>query len=202
MDFERLGEVWRSKSNSLDGAAVNELTEKTMKTLKQRQNAFDVGTGVVGVVLILWTGRVFWDAFTSPFPFDAVREWGTVLLGVLPWIALFTVRTLHDRRMRAHPDPYASLPDTLRALVEENVAARRRLRLLGGFGLAFLGILALSLWQLVNVGKMTLEQVAQGGLLFSCVVALVVILAILDLVLRLVPEGRRLRRLLAEYDQA
>jgi hypothetical protein len=202
MDFERLEDVWRSRSNSLDAVAVTQLTEKTMTTLKQRQNAFNVGIGVVGLVLTLWTGRVVWEAFTAPFPFDPAREWGAILLGVLPWIALFTVRALHDRRMRAHLDPYASLPDTLRALIDENVAARRRLVIMGAFGLAFVGVLALSLRQMVDVGKMTPEQVALGGLLFTCVMVLVVGLTTLDLVFRLVPEGRRLRRLLAEHERA
>lgn len=202
MDFERLEHVWRSRSNSLDPSAVTQLTEQTMKTLKQRQHAFNVGTGLVAVVLILWTGRVVWDAFTAPFPFNPDREWAALALGVLPWIALFSVRALHDRRMKAHSDPYASLPDTLRALVDENVAARRRLWTLGAFGLAFVGLIALCLRQLVDVGKMTSEQAAQGGLLFGCVAALVVALTVLDVVFRLVPEGRRLRRLLAECEQA
>lgn len=202
MDFERLEHVWRSGSNSLDPTAVTQLTEKMMNTLQRRQSAFNAGTGLVAVVLVLWTGRVAWEAISNPFPFDPVREWGTVLLGVLPWIALFTVRGLHERRMKAHPDPYASLPDTLRALVAENAEARRRLWTLGAFGLAFGGILALCLRQLVEVGKMTSVQAAHGSLLFGAIAALVVVLSVFDVIFRLVPEGRRLRSLVADYEQS
>jgi hypothetical protein len=202
MDFERLEHVWRSGSNSLAPTTVSQLTEKTMKTLKQRQSAFNAATGLVAVVLVLWTGRVAWEAISNPFPFDPVQEWGTVLLGVVPWIALFTVRALHERRMKAHPDPYVSLPDTLRALMAENVAARRRLWTLAAFGAAFGGVLALSLRQLVEVGKMTPADAAQGGLLFGCMAALVVVLTVFDVIFRLVPEGRRLRSLVADCEQS
>ena len=142
MDFERLERAWRSPANAPADAACAYLLEETMDTLKRRRDAFARGTGIVAIVLLAWTGKIVWDWFENPFPFDIANEWGAVAMLVLPWIGLLAVRAQYYRHLRAFPDPDASMPDTLRALIDENRTARRRVHLMAV--LMTLGVAALA----------------------------------------------------------
>ncbi len=201
MDFERLERVWRSNANSPNAASAGQLVEEAMGALKRKRRDFETFTGLIGLALFIWTAKVIWEGVTGQFPFDPGMEWGVFLLLVLPWIALFTVRRAYDRHLHAHPDPYASAPDTLRALMDENHTARQRVRLSGLFMGAMVGVVALVLWQLLEVGKMSSQDVMQGSLMFGGLLVAVGIGTAADYAFRLKPEGRRLQRLLREYDE-
>lgn len=199
MDFERLERAWRSPANSPADAAVAYLTEETMQTLKARRRQFHTLTAIAGIALLLWTGRIVWAWFTEPFPFDLQQEWGAVAMLVLPWIALFVARAGFARHLAAYPDPDASMPDALRALIDENRLARRRVVFMVVMMALGIGALAVALGQLVEVGKMTPENVRDGAILFGAVFAVVWGWIAVNYFTRLKPEGERLRRLLAEY---
>lgn len=201
MDFERLERVWRSNANSPNAASAAHLMEEIMDTLKRRRRNFEVFISLIGMALLVWTVKVIWEGMTGQFPFDPGLEWGLFLLLALPWIALFTVRGAYNKHLRAHPDPYTSAPDTLRALIDENATARRHLWLGGLFIAALVGVIALVLRQLLEVGKMSSENVMQGSLLFGGLLVVVLILTAADYAFRLRPEGRRLQRLLHEYGE-
>ena len=199
MDFERLERAWRSPANTPGEAATRYLMEETMDALRARRRKVNAITAMAGLALFLWTGKIVWDVFANPFPFDLAREWGAVAMLALAWAALFVARAQFQRHLRAHPDPYASMPDTLRALIDENRSARRRVQLMAGFMLLAIAALGVALSQLVDVGKMTPENVRDGAFLFGAVFAAVWGSIALNYFTRLKPEGERLQRLLAEY---
>ncbi len=201
MDFERLERVWRSNANSLNAASARQLMEEAMGTLKRKRRDFELFTGLIGLALFIWTAKVIWEVVTGQFLFDPGAEWGLFLLLALPWIALFSVRRAYNKHLQAHPDPYASALDTLRALMDENDSARQRVWLSGLFMGALVGVVALVLWQLVEVGKMSSRDVLQGAVLFGALLVFVGIGTAADYAFRLRPEGRRLQRLLREYDE-
>lgn len=201
MDFERLERVWRSNANSPNAASAGQLMEEAMGVLKRKRRDFEMFIGLIGLVLFIWTAKVIWEVVTGQFLLDPSVEWGLFLLLTLPWIALFTVRRAHNKHLHAHPDPYASAPDTLRALMDENHTARQRVRLSGLFMGAMVGVVALVLWQLFEVGKMSSQDVMQGSLMFGGLLVAVGIGTAADYAFRLRPEGRRLQRLLREYDE-
>jgi ferric-dicitrate binding protein FerR (iron transport regulator) len=199
MDFERLERAWRSPANTPAEAAAVYIVEETMDALKTRRRTVNTITAMAGLALVLWTGRIVRDVFTSPFPFDLSSEWGAVAMLVLPWIALVVARLQIARHLSAHPDPYASMPDTLRALIDENRGARRRVIFMAammGLGLA---ALAVTLFQLVEVGKMTPANVRDGAIVFGVVFAVVWGSIGVNYFTRLKPEAARLQRLLADY---
>lgn len=200
MDFERLERVWRSDANTLDAAAAAYLKEEIMDTLKRRRESFRTLTGLVGLALVLWTAKIAYDVVMQPFPFDPVREWGALLLVVAPWACLIAVTAGFRRHLRDHPNPYASVPATLRALIDENGTTRRRVRWLAWAMAAFIGLMALVLYQLVEVGKMSMSDVAQGSLMFGIVFAAVWALIATHYLCRLRPEAARLQRLAQSYD--
>ncbi len=199
MDFERLERAWRSPANAPAEAACAYLLEETMDTLTRRRNAFTFGTGIIAVVLTAWTGKIVWDWFENPFPFDIANEWGAVAMLILPWVALVAVRAQFDRHLRAFPNPDASMPETLKALIDENRTARRRVQLMAVLMTLGAAALAVALGQLVEVGKMTPGNVRDGAILFGGVFAVVWGGIAINYFTRLKPEGARLQRLLAEY---
>lgn len=201
MDFERLERVWRSNANSPNAASAGQLMEEAMGVLKRKRRDFEMFIGLIGLALFIWTAKVIWEVVTGQFLLDPSVEWGLFLLLTLPWIALFTVRRAYNKHLHAHPDPYASAPDTLRALMDENHTARQRVRLSGLFMGAMVGVVALVLWQLFEVGKMSSQDVMQGSLMFGGLLVAVGIGTAADYAFRLKPEGRRLQRLLREYDE-
>jgi|CXWL01.1.fsa_nt_gi ferric-dicitrate binding protein FerR (iron transport regulator) len=199
MDFERLERAWRSPANTPAQAAAAYLTEEVMDALKQRRRSFHTLTAIAGIALVLWTGKIVWDWFANPFPFDLANEWGAVAMLVLPWIALFIARAQFARHLNAYPDPEASMPQALRALIDENRMARRRVQVMAvmmGLGVA---ALAVALGQLVEVGKMTPDNVRDGAMLFGGVFGVIWGWIGVNYFTRLKPEGERLNRLLAEY---
>lgn len=201
MDFERLERVWRSNANSPNAASAGQLMEEAMGTLKRKRRDFEMFTGLIGLAVFVWTAKVIWEVVTGQFLLDPGVEWGLFLLLALPWIALFTVRHAYNKHLHAHPDPYASAPDTLRALMDENDTARQRVWLSGLFMGAMVGVVALVLWQLLEVGKMSSRDVLQGSVLFGGLLVVIGIGTAADYAFRLMPEGRRLQRLLREYDE-
>ena len=199
MDFERLERAWRSPANTPAEAAAAYLVEETMQTLKQRRRSFHTITAIAGIALLAWTGRIAWDWFGNPFPFDLAAEWGAVAMLVLPWIALVIVRAQFAKHLNAYPDPDASMPDALRALIDENRMARRRVVIMAVMMVLGVAALAVALGQLVEVGKMTPQNVRDGAMLFGAVFAVVWGWIGVNYFTRLKPEGERLDRLLAEY---
>jgi hypothetical protein len=198
MDFERLERAWQSSANSLPEAAKTYLMEEMMETLKKRRRDFRNFTGLVGLVLALWTVKIAYDVIVDPFPFDATREWAAFPLLMLPWVALLFVRAQQKRHLAAFPDPYRSTPEMLRALIDENATALARTRWMAGITAVCVALLALMLRQLVSVGKMSEQNVLQGSILFGAIFAGIWLYYGWEYFRRLRPEGERLRRLLAD----
>ena len=96
-------------------------------------------------------------------------------------------------------DPYQSVVATLRALIDENATARRRLGITTGLMLGAVALLALALRQLEAVGKMTADNVVQGAILFGGLMAAIAAYKAWHYLSVLKPEGKRLQRLLADY---
>jgi hypothetical protein len=153
----------------------------------------------IGVMLTLWTLKIGYDVIYQPFPFDWSREWAALPLFLLPWGALFFIRAQHKRHMDAFPDPYRSTPDTLRALIDENGVTQARTRWMAGMTLIFIALLAIMLSQLVSVGKMSWQNVFQGATVFGTIMTGIWVYQGWHYFRNLRPEGERLRRLLADY---
>lgn len=199
MNFELLERAWRTSANSPTEAAKAYLMEEMMEALEKRRRDTRGFTLIIAIVLALWTAKIGYDVIANPFPFDFGREWAALPLVMLPWVALFFIRAQHKRHVAAFPDPYRSTPDTLRALIDENEAAQARTRWMAGMTLVCIALLAIMLGQLMSVGKMTGQNVLQGAILFGTIFAGIWAYHGWQYFRKLRPEGDRLRRLLAEY---
>lgn len=201
MDFERLERAWNGPANTPTEAASAYVADTMMETLRRRRRATAGLTGFVGMALVFWSAVIVFRTTTDPFPFDFGREWGVFPLIALPWFGLFLINRQQRRHSLAHPDPYSSVAAALRALVDENATARRRLVITTGLMLACVALLALVLRQLAAVGKMTPDNVFQASLLFGGLMAAIAGYKVWHYLRVLKPEGARLRRLLADYER-
>lgn len=199
MDFKRLERAWNGPANTPSEAAGAYVVGEMMETLRRRRQATTRFTGFVGMVLVFWAAMIVWKVSVDPFPFDVSREWAIIPLILLPWIGLFLIKRRQRRHLAAHPDPYASTAATLRALLDENLTARRRLVITSGLMLAGLAIVAVALNQLVAVGKMTPENVFQASIGFGGLMAVIAAYKAWHYLRVLRPEGERLKRLLIDY---
>lgn len=199
MDFKALERLWASNVNNLSKTAEAYLLEETMKTLERRRNAFTNTLWFVGFGLIAWTCALLYAVVVSKVV-DVRHEWGAFLMLGIAWAAFFKVQAQYRRHMNAYADIGASMPETLRALLDENRVRAQRAKFLAVILLGFCAAIAVALWQLHAVGKMTARDVLQGStvfggaILFSAAVQAIIHFGVTR------PEGRRLRRLLADYD--
>ncbi|MEO6361267.1 MAG: hypothetical protein ABIO43_11965 [Sphingomicrobium sp.] len=199
MNFELLERAWRSSANSPSEAAKTYLMEEMMEALKERHRDFRGFMIMIGLTLSAWTLKIAYDLIFQPFPFDLVREWAALPLLLMPWAALVFIGAQYKRHRNAFPDPYRSTPDTLRALIDENDVAQARTRWMAGMALVCIVLLAIMLGQLMSVGKMSGQNVFQGSILFGSIFAAVWAHQGWHYLRKLRPEGERLRRLLADY---
>lgn len=195
-----LDAIWASPANSPATKRTHAMMEALMKRIEDENKHVNRITTIVSIVLLLFTGRILYDAIAAPGVFDVEREWATVALLILPWIALIAVRLRLSRKDGAHTDPGATLSDMLRRARNDNAIAQWRVRFLGAalaLGAAFTGA---ALFQLIETGKMTERNALQGAILFGGVLAFVFATMVWHYVRVLRPEARRLEQLTADGD--
>lgn len=198
MDFETLEKLWRSEANDRATVAETYVLETTMKTLKQRHGAFAMGMGLIGLALLVWTGAMIYAVVAGKIA-DLSNEWGAIAMLAVSWLAFLWAQARQRRHTQAFPDAQASMPDALKALIDENRTAQARTRMMGIAFVVFAVALAVSLAQLYAVGKMEWRHVVQGSVMFGSALLLSAAIHAVRYFRRLKPEGERLQRLLAEY---
>ena len=198
MDFARLERAWNGPANTPSAAASAYVVDEMIHTLKTRR-AEMARVYFAGLVLIVWTAAITYRAVVRPFPFDIGREWGVLPLAALPWIGLAFLWRERRRHLLAHPDPYRSVAATLCALLDENRTAQRGCRFAWRLAPVATAGLALALAQLMQVGKMSPQNVMQASLGVAIIMTVVGGWAAWRQFRVLKPEQARLERLLAQY---
>ncbi|PSJ38573.1 hypothetical protein C7I55_19330 [Sphingomonas deserti] len=177
--------------------------EDMMHSLAKRRRTFQLQIGLIGLAMLGWTGMIV-HAFLIRQVADAGREWGAAVMLLLSWgvFAIIVRQYLrHHRADAAMPASVSSsVPDALRALIDDNAAARRRIRTLGYAFPLFAGALALSLFQLLQVGKMTPSNLRDAAILMGGALLLSAATFAWRYFRDLTPEARRLKRLLSDYE--
>lgn len=198
MDFDTLEQLWRSEANDRASIADAYLLETTLRTLKRRRNRFTIGMALIGFGLLVWTGVVTYAALTKIA--DIRREWGSVAMLVLSWLAFFAAGIQQRRHMTMYSRVPAAMPDVLRALIGENRTHQKRIRLMGIAAAVFVVVLAITVFQLHSVGKMELRHAVQASILFGTALAISTLIHAIRYVRVLKPEAQRLQWLLTQYD--
>lgn len=199
MDMEMLERAWAGAANKPEKAAGLYLIDSLMGEVSRQRRDFWLRMGLVGVALGGWSlvalYAIAWRGVVDP-----AREWGALLMLAISWIVYgLVVRRGWEGAAIEAPGP--SLPGNLRALLAQNEAALRRVRIMAAAVPLFLAALALAVMQLGDVGKMSARNIRDFALLAGVGFTLATTIHAWRYYRRLKPEGQRLRRLLGQYEE-
>lgn len=156
MNFADLEKMWHSPLNRADPSALEHLKIEFVADHDRRRRNQKRFLFLVAAVLTFLTLRFLGFALrpeTVPSGFNPAREWGAVLLLLLPWGgAAFLARQL-SRHDRTHGEPAPSLAGSVRALLAENRMSRTRLKAMAWLHGATLLALPVVVYQLRATGK-------------------------------------------------
>lgn len=172
MSFDDLSDLWKSTGNQPARAEIENQRENFVASLRRDRRMLYARLGLAVVLLmvplVVFAARLAGDA---PFPFAPAREWGVWVLLALPAIGAVLFFRSQRRHDRMHADYGRSADHTLRAMVDANQAAQQRARVM----MVLLGLsapaLALSVWQLQEVGKARPHEAASLVTLMAVVLA-------------------------------
>ena len=199
MNFAEIEAMWRSPQNQPSAAELECRKKELIADLRRRHRRF---VGFVAFVIVLLTTVTVRLALhvISPAPgasaIDPTREWGAFLFILLPWIVPVILIRQYRRHRTRHAHFVRSIPESVRALLDENRIARLRLALAAGLHGAMLVLLPLVVMQLRAVGKAGDEILVPAFVLWPLIaVAIGAALWFYDR-RRLLPQKRRLEALL------
>lgn len=156
MNFADIENTWRSPHNRPDPATLDQMKNAFIAEHDRRRRGQKLFLFWLGTVLTFLTLRFAVQLF-RPDPLkpgiDLAREWGAVLLLLLPWGALVVLARRLSRHDREHGHPAPTLAASVRALLDEVRASRARLRIVAWLHGATLLVLPLVAYQLRAVGK-------------------------------------------------
>ncbi|MFV3130557.1 hypothetical protein [Niveispirillum sp. KHB5.9] len=198
MDMEMLERAWAGAANKPEKAAGLYLIDSLMGEVARQRRDFRLRMGLVGVALGGWSlvalYSIAWRGVVDP-----VREWGALLMLAIAWgVYGLVVRRGYDGAADA---PGPSLPGNLRALLAQNEAALRRVRIMAVAVPLFLAALALAVMQLGDVDKMSARNIRDFALLAGVGFTIATGIHAWRYHRMMKPESQRLRRLLGQYEE-
>lgn len=200
VEMERLERAWAAAANGPDMAAGLFLTDSLLAAVARQQLKFRLQMGLAGMVL---GGFSLVAAYSiAARGMDPSREMGTLLMLALSWCLYALVLRRGWQAGDGAGEAGSSLPGHLRDLLAQNQAAMQRLRIMAGIAPLFLIAMGIAVAQLGQTGKMSAGNIRDFALLAGLAVTLSVGLNAWRYVRRLKPEERRLRGLLAQYDES
>lgn len=220
MNFVELEQVWRSPRNRPTAAQVEEMKLKFTDELRRRRRGLVMFLSVIIGVLAVLTGRMLWVVIAANgaggaegaaggaaggvggtgAQIDVGREWGALVLLVLPWSAVFFFMREHLRQRRRHAQVPDSIRASLSALIDENRFARARLKWVAVLHGALLILLPLVVYQLRAVGKAGDEVLVPAFVLWPLISVGILLAMRYHDRRKLVPRQRELEAMLRSYE--
>jgi hypothetical protein len=200
MSFDDVERLWRSSHNVPPPAELDAQRGQLVRRLRRQYRGFVicVGAAMAGLVLL---GVRFARYLAGGGAFDLGREWAALALVLLPVLGAVVFVRQYLRHRARHANYQSSISASLRALLDENRLARRRLKgiaLLNGIMVLLFPVIA---WQLQAVGKARPGEVWSMLALFAGLMVFVGLCLAYEYHRRLQPRRRELEALLQAYDE-
>jgi hypothetical protein len=195
MNFNEMQNAWNSPSNNLPTEQQRQLAKRFTRQMNRRRrfrtvwlvNTFVSLTAITALAIrMLAIGKV-----------QPAQEWGLFPLLIIPWG--FAIHCL-----RQHWKPSAaksgdlSVLDSFRAALASNRSSQSHLKWIGALYLIVIPILAVTLRQLRQVGKISDRELTSMIALFGIALLAVAVGIALRYFAALRPQERKLDTLLAE----
>lgn len=203
MSYDELEHAWRSPRNTADTATLAAARDRFLAELARRRRGRQLFLSAVFGTLTLITVRGAFAAWTrgGPPAMDLARDWASWLFLAVPWAGFFLLLGRLRRSERAHAGAGKSVRDAVRALLDENAAARAGLKVVAGLHGATLLLLPLVVWQLRATGKAGDEVLGPAFVGWPVVAATLLAALWWHDRFRLRPRQRQLEALRREYER-
>lgn len=156
MNFADIQKTWQSPHNRPDAAELDQMKQIFIAEHNRRRRGQKWLVYNAGAVLTLVTLRfavfAIWPAADQD-GFDPVREWGALLLLLLPWSGLILLARRLARHDREHGRSEQTIAASVRALLDENRLSRTRVKVVAVLHGVLLLLLPLVVYQLRAAGK-------------------------------------------------
>ncbi len=202
MNFAEIENLWRSPHNRPSAAELEAQKMKLIADLRRRRRGVATFIWMVFSALALMTGRFALFLF-SPNPgadrMDFAHEWGVLIVLALPWIAAILIARQYLRHEKEHGNYERSVADSVRALLDENRLARRRMKIAAALHGGFLLVLPVVVYQLRAVGKAGDEILLPAFVGWPVVALCIGTAMVYNYRRKLLPQKRELEGLLESY---
>lgn len=196
MSLESFTTAWGSAANGPGPKEVEALAAALVRGLRRRARRLAVGLTIAAAVLVALT--VAWVRHLLS-PVGEPNEWALAPLLAPAWFALVLVLRRVFRHRIAHAAAQDSIAALLRAALEETHQARSRLRWISVLHLVSLPALVLTLWHLLDTGRVQPRELTSlAVVLAGLVVGSLLVMQLYDR-FRLRPRQQQLRSLIAAY---
>jgi hypothetical protein len=203
MNFADLEKTWRSPLNRPDPSALDQMKTEFIADHDRRRRNQKRFLFLVVAALTVITLRFLAFALrpdTVQPGFNPAREWGAVLLLLLPWGGVVFLARQLTRHDRAHGDPAPSLAGSVRALLAENRMSRTRLQAMAWLHAAILLALPVVVYQLRAAGKAGDEILLPAFVVWPLLAASILLGLWWHDRRKLQPRQRELEELLKSYE--
>jgi hypothetical protein len=200
MNLDELQTIWNSTMNGLRTEQSAEMITRFNATLRRRRRRELAWLAWTFFVLTVLTALAGWIVFgTDKVMLSA--EWAVIPLLLIPWIfaCVFLRRFLRQTAGQTHGD--RTILDSLKAAFSANRAERTKLKTVGVMYLVALPLLALSIRQLHLAGKVSGHELVSMVAFLGGALALSAGALLAKYWLSLVPQERKLKGLLIQFQQ-
>jgi len=198
MTFDDVERLWRSPHNAPSPAQLEAQRAELVRRLRRRHRGFVIGVSaaLAGLVLL---GVRFALYLARGGAFDGRQEWASVALLLLPVLGAAVFVRQYLRHRARHRDHHRSISASLRALLDENRLARRRVQGIAVLNGIFVLVFPVIAWQLQAVGKARPGELMSMVVLFAGLMVLVGLCLAYEYWRRLQPRRRELEAMLRFY---
>jgi hypothetical protein len=199
MTYDDLQAAWNSPHNRPSPDELDRQKQQLQQRLRRQHRGFVVLTGLASCWL-LGTAAMFTRHIATGGAFDGSREWGALVVFILPLLALAQLWRRFLAHRAAHATCDRSIRSSVAALLDENRLARFRTRLIAALNGLMLLVIPVVVFQLRAVGKAGDEILVPAFVLFPALMIAVLGGMLFHYRRTLLPEKAELETLLRSYE--
>jgi hypothetical protein len=194
-------QLWNASGNLPTAEQRHEMIVGFNNTLRRRRRQELCWLIWTFFVLTVLTAFVSWLLFTTN-KVNLASEWGAIPLLLIPWVfAVIFLKRFLSRRFPVYAGDI-SISQSLAANLAVNKAERAKLETLGVMYLIAIPVLALCIWQLYSVGKISSRELISMVSFLGGALALSGGVVFAKYWLGLVPAGKKLNALLSQFEES
>jgi MFS family permease len=189
---------WNSNGNNMPSEKQAAIAEQFTRQMINRRKFQGIIVTNAFVLLTLFAIFAAWNMLTGKT--NLKHEWGLLLLLLIPWAFACHFLRRHLQSNKNDKNAGTTILDSMRTALRVNRTTQTHLKLMGALYVVFVPILAFSMKQLWNAGKVSERELQSMALFFGLVLLLSAIGVALRYFTRLLPREKKIQELLTELN--